>query len=186
MNPSTEQILEVVRSAPGSEVVILPNNKNIVAVAKQAAAIAEKPVFVVETAGIQEGFAALLEYDPGGRAEDNARAMQAAAGRVRAGEVTRAVRASDSPAGQIKEGDWIGLTRDGIESVAPTLALATTELLAKMLTDADEIVTLIEGAGANNADTRRISEWLHETWPGIDVELHHGGQPLYPYLISVE
>jgi len=186
MNPSTEQILEVVESAPGSEVVILPNNKNIFAVAKQACEIAHKPVFVVETAGIQEGFAALLEYDPGGGAEENARAMQAAAGRVRAGEVTQAVRASDSPAGPIKERDWLGLTRKGIESVASTLPKATVGLLSRMLTDADEIVTLIEGAGANNADTRRVSEWLHENWPGIAVELHHGGQPLYPYLISVE
>ena len=186
MNPSTQQILEVVESAPGAEVVILPNNKNIVAVAKQACEIADKPVFVVETAGIQEGFAALLEYDPGGGAEENARAMQAAAGRVRAGEVTQAVRASDSPPGPIKEGDWIGLTRKGIESVASTLPAATVDLLSKMLTDTDEIVTLIEGAGANNADTRRVSEWLHENWPGIAVELHHGGQPLYPYLISVE
>jgi hypothetical protein len=186
MNPSTGQILEVVEAAPGAEVVILPNNKNIVAVAKQACEVANKPVFVVETASIQEGFAALLEYDPGGGAEENARAMQAAAGRVRAGEVTRAVRESDSPAGPIKEGDWIGLTRVGIESVASTLPAATVALLSKMLTDADEIVTLIEGAGANNADTRRVSEWLHENWPGIGVELHHGGQPLYPYLISVE
>ena len=166
--------------------MILPNNKNIVAVAKQACEIADKLVFVVETAGIQEGFAALLEYDPGGGAEENARAMQAAAGRVRAGEVTQAVRASDSPPGPIKEGDWIGLTRKGIESVASTLPAATVGLLSKMLTDTDEIVTLIEGAGANNADTRRVSEWLHENWPGIAVELHHGGQPLYPYLISVE
>jgi len=112
--------------------------------------------------------------------------MQAAAGRVRAGEVTRAVRASDSPAGHIEAGDWIGLSRSGIESVAGTLAEATCGLLAKLLGDGDEIVTLIEGAGATAAETRRVTEWLREHRPDVSLELHHGGQPLYPYLVSVE
>jgi len=186
MNPSTEQILEVVESVPGREVVILPDNKNIVAVAEQVRGLSTKPVYVVDTPGIQEGLAALLEYDPGATGEENARAMAAAARRVRAGEVTRAVRASDSEAGPIETRDWIGLSRSGVESVAATLSGATCGLLAKMLGDGDEIVTLIEGAGATAADTRRVSEWLRENWPGISLELHHGGQPLYPYLVSVE
>jgi len=186
MNPSTAQILEVVDSVPGAEVVILPNNKNIVPVAEQACELSDKPAYVVNTAGIQEGFAALLEYDPEATAEENASVMQAAAGRVRAGEVTRAVRASDSPAGHIEAGDWIGLSRSGIESVAGTLAEATCGLLAKLLGDGDEIVTLIEGAGATAADTRRVTEWLHENRPAVSLELHHGGQPLYPYFVSVE
>ena len=101
--------------------------------------------------------------------------------------MTQAVRASDSAAGAIEAGDWIGLSRSGIESVAETLAEATCGLLAKLLGDGDEIVTLIEGAGATAADTRRISEWLHgRTGPAISLELHHGGQPLYPYFVSVE
>jgi len=186
MNPSTAQILEVVESVPGAEVVILPNNNNIVAVAEQACELSRRPAFVVGTSGIQEGFAALLEYDPEATGEENATAMQAAAGRVRAGEVTRAVRASDSAAGRVEAGDWIGLSRSGIESVAGTLPEATCGLLAKLLGDGDEIVTLIEGAGATSADTRRVTEWLHEHWPGISLELHRGGQPLYPFLVSVE
>jgi DAK2 domain fusion protein YloV len=186
MNPSTAQILEVVESVPGAEVVILPNNKNIVPVAEQACKISTKPAFVVNTAGIQEGFAALLEYDPEATAVENASVMQAAAARVRAGEVTRAVRASDSVVGHIEAGDWIGLSRSGIESVAGTLAEATCGLLAKLLDDGGEIVTLIEGSGATAADTRRVTEWLHENRPGISLELHHGGQPLYPYFVSVE
>jgi DAK2 domain fusion protein YloV len=186
MNPSTAQILEVVESVPGAEVVILPNNKNIVPVAEQACEISTKPAFVVNTAGIQEGFAALLEYDPEATAAENASVMAAAAARVRAGEVTRAVRASDSMAGHIEAGDWIGLSRGGIESVAGTLAEATCGLLAKLLDDGGEIVTLIEGSGATAADTRRVTEWLHENRPGIALELHHGGQPLYPYFVSVE
>jgi DAK2 domain fusion protein YloV len=186
MNPSTAQILEVVESVPGAQVVILPNNKNIVAVAEQACGLSGKPAFVVNTPGIQEGFAALLEYDPEATGEENARAMQAAAARVRAGEVTQAVRASDSAAGRVEAGDWIGLSRSGIEAVAGTLPEATCGLLATLLGDGDEIVTLIEGAGATAADTRRVTEWLHENRPGVSLELHHGGQPLYPYFVSVE
>jgi len=186
MNPSTAQILEVVDSVPGAEVVILPNNKNIVAVAEQVRQLSSKPTFIVETQGIQEGFAALLEYDPGAGAEENAVAMRAAASRVRAGEVTTAVRPSESAAGPIEAGDFIGLSRSGIESVGANPFEATCGLLTKMLGDGDEIVTLIEGAGATAADTRRISEWLRENWPAISLELHHGGQPLYPYLVSVE
>jgi dihydroxyacetone kinase-like predicted kinase len=83
-------------------------------------------------------------------------------------------------------GDWIGLSRSGIESVAGTLPEATCGLLSKLLTDGDEIVTLIEGAGATAADTRRVTEWLRENRPGVSLELHHGGQPLYPYFVSVE
>ncbi len=186
MNPSTAQILEVVESVPGAEVVILPNNKNIFAVAKQACELSPRPTVVVDTPGIQEGFAALLEYDPQATAEENARTMQAAASRVRAGEVTRAVRPSDSASGRIEAGDWIGLSRSGIEAVAGTLPEATCGLLCKLLDDRDEIVTLIEGAGATAADTRRVTEWLREHRPDVSLELHHGGQPLYPYLVSVE
>jgi len=186
MNPSTAQILEVVESVPGSEVVILPNNKNIFAVAKQACELSPRPAYVVDTPGIQEGFAALLEYDPEATGEENAASMEAAARRVRAGEVTRAIRASESASGHIEAGDWIGLSRDGIESVSMTLSGATCDLLGKMLSEGDEIVTLIEGAGATAADTRRVTEWLRECRPDISLELHHGGQPLYPYLVSVE
>ncbi len=186
MNPSTAQILEVIESVPGAEVVILPNNKNIFAVAKQACDLSPRPAYVVDTPGIQEGFAALLEYDPEATGEENAASMEAAAGRVRAGEVTRAIRASESPSGHIEAGDWIGLSRNGIESVAATLSGATCDLLGKLLGEGDEIVTLIEGAGANAAETRRVTEWLRENRPEVSLELHHGGQPLYPYLVAVE
>lgn len=186
MNPSTAQILEAVEAVPSEEVVVLPNNRNILPVAEQAAALARKKVRVVPTAGIQEGFAALLEYDPQAGAEENAEGMRAAAERVVAGEVTRAVRPSESSAGRIRTGDYIGLSRSGIVSVAPTLAEATCKLLDALVGEGHEIVTLIEGEGAGPADTRRVVEWLHEHRPGVEVERHEGGQPLYPYLVSVE
>ncbi|MDP9073661.1 MAG: hypothetical protein M3N98_05690, partial [Actinomycetota bacterium] len=186
MNPSTAQLLAAIDAAPGQEVVLLPNNKNIIPVAQQAAAVASKPVRVVPTRGITEGFAALLDYDPQSRAEDNARTMGDAASRVISAEITRAVRASTSDAGPIEAGDYLGLSRQGIEVVAPTLAEAARDLLAKLVADHHEIVTIIEGDGATKADTRRITEWLEERWPTVCAEVHHGGQPLYPYLFSIE
>ncbi len=186
MNPSTAEILEMIESVPGAEVVLLPNNKNIHAVAAQAAEVAKKPARVVPTEGIQEGFAALLEYDPEAGAEENAASMAEAARRVSAGEVTQAVRGSETPAGRVEPGDWIGLSRQGIEVVAAGPAEAACGLLQKLLGDGQEIVTIIEGAGARAADTRRVTEWLADNFPEVSVELHQGGQPLYPYLLATE
>ena len=133
MNPSTADLLEAIDAAPGEEVVVLPNNNNIVPVAEQAAAWSAKLVRIIPTRGIQEGFAALLEYDPEGDADANVALMGESAGRVVAGEVTRAVRPSVCEAGPIAEGDYLGLSRRGIEVVAPTLADAATALLERLL-----------------------------------------------------
>lgn len=186
MNPSTAQLLEAVEAVPADEVVILPNNKNIIAVAEQVDAATAKTVRVVPTKGIPEGFAALLAYDPESGGEQNAEGMRAAADNVVAGEVTRAVRDSTCDAGPIAEGDHIGIDRRDIRSVAESVADAATGLLHAMLDDDHEIVTVIEGEGATPADTRRITEWVAESHPDVEVEIHHGGQPLYPYLFGVE
>jgi DAK2 domain fusion protein YloV len=186
MNPSTAQMLEVVEATPSSEVVLLPNNDNIRPVAMQVCELASKPVRVVPTSGIVEGFAALLEYDPEAGADANALAMADSARRVLAGEVTQAVRDATGPMGLIKTGDWMGLSRDGVEVVGETMGEAACALLGKLLHDDHELVTLIEGDGAGAADTRQITEWLAENRPDLAVEVHHGGQPLYPYLISIE
>jgi DAK2 domain fusion protein YloV len=186
MNPSTAQILEVVESVPSSEVVLLPNNDNIRPVAMQVCELASKTVRVVPTSGIVEGFAALLEFDPEAGAQDNASAMAASARRVVAGEVTQAVRDATGPVGPIRAGDWMGLSRDGVEVVGESLGEAACGLLGKLLRDDHELVTLIEGEGARVADTRRVTEWLGEHRPDIAVEVHRGGQPLYPYLLSIE
>jgi len=187
MNPSTAEILEAIEATNSEQVVVLPNNKNIVPVAREAAREASKPVVVVETKGIQEGFAALLEYDPEGNAEANGELMARSAARVVAGEVTRAVRPSVSDAGPIREGDFLGISRERIEVVAPDVVGAATGLLGRLVDpERHEIVTVIAGEGSTVADTRRISQWLSDCLPGIETELHHGGQPLYQYLFSVE
>jgi dihydroxyacetone kinase-like predicted kinase len=100
--------------------------------------------------------------------------------------VTQAVRSSVFDGGPIDEGDWMGIDRDGIRAVDKSLAGATTALLDLLVTDDHEIVTLIEGDGSNLGDTRKVTEWLAEHRPDVEVEVHHGGQPLYPYLIGVE
>jgi hypothetical protein len=186
MNPSTAQILEVVESVASTDVILLPNNDNIRPVAMQVCELATKTVRVVPTSGIVEGFAALLEYDPEAGADDNAAAMADSARRVVAGEVTQAVRDATGPMGPIRAGDWLGISRDGVEVVDETLGEAACGLLGKLLRDDHELVTLIEGDGSGTADTRHITEWLRENHSDVAVEVHHGGQPLYPYLISIE
>ncbi len=186
MNPSTAELLAAIAAAPADQVLVLPNNDNIVAVARQAAAMSPKSVVVLPTEGVGEGFAALMEYDPQSSAQDNAKAMAAAAARVLTGTVTRSVRASDTAAGPIAEGDWLGMSGGRIEVVGTTVAEAACGLLTKLCTDDHELVTLIEGEGARPADTRRITEWLAEQRPRVTAEIHHGGQPMYPYLLSVE
>ncbi|MDA8342893.1 MAG: DAK2 domain-containing protein [Actinomycetota bacterium] len=186
MNPSTRDLLDAVEDAGSDEVVILPNNKNIRAVAETVAGLATRHVHVVPTSSVVEGFAALLAYDPAAHGGPNAAAMEASATRVVAGEVTRSVRDSDSTAGPIQTGDWLGLSRAGIEVVAGSLTEAACRLLDRLVTDEHELVTIIEGEGATTADTRHLTVWLGDNRPEVDVEVHHGGQPLYPYLFSIE
>ncbi len=186
MNPSTAELVQAVEAVGSDEVIILPNNGNIRPVAERVDDLTEKSVWVVPTDTIAEGFAALLAYDPEAHGADNARTMEASSLKVVPGEVTRAVRDSDSSAGPISEGDWLGLSRQGIEVVRPTLAEAACALLDALVTEAHDLVTIIEGEGSGAGDTRRITEWLRDHRPGVETEVHHGGQPLYPYLFSIE
>ena len=186
MNPSTAQILEAVEAAPAGQVVVLPNNDNILPVAEQVDALTSKQVRVVPTGGIAQGFAALLEYDPQAGVDDNASSMAAAATRVVSGEVTCAIRDSECSIGPICRGDWLGLSAEGIEAISSTLDGAACGLLERLLAGTHEIVTIIEGDGSAPAATRKITEWLTDRRPDLAVEVHHGGQPLYPYLFSIE
>lgn len=186
MNPSTAELLDMVQGVNADQVVILPNNKNIIPVAEQVDALTDKVVRVVPTRGVAEGFAALMGYDPEAPVEDNAKEMAELASAVLAGEVTQAVRDSTCDVGPITKGDYLGIARDGIRAVTPTVADAAVALLEGLVGDGHEIVTIIEGEGSTPADTRRITEWLAEHRDGVSCEVHHGGQPLYPYLFGVE
>ncbi len=186
MNPSTRQLVQAVGQVDADEVVILPNNKNIIPVAEQVDAEVPKTVRVVGTRGIAEGFASLLAYDPGATAEANQAAMAQAAEAVVAGEVTCAVRESDTGAGRVQPGDWIGLDRGGVCAIGDTAASAATALLEKLVTDDHELVTVIAGEGSSAAANAEIEAWLGEHRPDVEAEFHTGGQPLYPYYFGIE
>ena len=192
LNPSTAELLSAVEAVNSHEVIVLPNNKNIIPVAKQLDALTAKTVRVVETESMPEALAALVLYDPEADAEANFAEMSEAADSVSTGEVTQAVRATNSDAGPIGEGDWIGLVRgaphipNGIAVVSGTLDGATVALLDKLIAPGREIVTVVEGKDATSGHTDVIHAWLDEHRPDVQVEVHRGGQPLYPYLFGVE
>jgi len=186
MNPSTAELVEAVETVRSDSVIILPNNSNIRPVAERVNDLTSKSVWVVPTDTIAEGFAALLAYDPEADGSVNAQTMETSARTVVAGEVTRAVRDSDCSAGPISTGDWLGLSRRGIEVVGDSLAGVACDLLDTLVDESHSLVTIIEGEGSGAADTRRITEWLRDQRPDVETEVHHGGQPLYPYLFSIE
>ncbi|MXV87737.1 MAG: DAK2 domain-containing protein [Acidimicrobiales bacterium] len=186
MNPSTAELLAAVTAAPSQQVVVLPNNSNIVPVARQVGAQTAKQVEVVPTMSVPAGLAALIGYDSDASADANAASMGDAADAVLAGEVTQAVRATTSPIGNVAAGEWIGLTSDGIAASGENPAIAAVRLLAHMLRPGHELLTMIEGAGADDAHTREVASWLAEHWPDVEVERHVGGQDHYPYLFGLE
>jgi DAK2 domain fusion protein YloV len=186
MNPSTADLVEAVKATGSSQVVILPNNKNIRPVAEQVDALVDQTVTVVPTNSIVEGFAALLTYDPDATAAQNMKTMGASAGSVVAGEVTQAVRDTSTDVGQVHVGDWIGLGSKGVRSIADSIAVASNQLLSQLVRPGHELLTIIEGDGSTPANTRRITEFVADEFPDVSVEVHHGGQPLYPYLFGIE
>jgi dihydroxyacetone kinase-like predicted kinase len=144
-------------------------------------------VVVVPTKSMPEALACLVVYDPEAEVESNGAEMADAAESVATGEVTQAVRATNSDVGPIGEGDWIGLVRgDGIVAVSGTLEGAIQSLLEQLVSETSEIVTVVEGADAGAGTTDVIRAWLDHNRPDVTVEVHRGGQPLYPYLFGVE
>lgn len=186
MNPSTRQLVQAVQQVDADQVVILPNNKNIIPVAEQVDGEVDKTVVVVGTRGIAEGFASLLAYDPGTDAVANQAGMAEAAQAVVAGEVTCAVREADTDAGRVAPGDWIGLDRSGVKTKGDSIADAATALLDILVTDDHELVTVIAGEDATDEANEAIEGWLGEHRPDVEVEIHSGGQPLYPYYFGIE
>jgi len=186
MNPSTADLIAAVERSPSSSVVILPNNKNIIAVANQVDDHTEKTVAVLATTSVPEGFACLLGYDPQISADGNVVAMAEVASDVVVGEVTQAVRDSSSDAGPIVAGDWLGIDGSGISVVKPSLQDAAVGLLDLLIGDDHEIVTIIEGADATTSISGHIVDWVNQHHPRAETEVHSGGQPHYPYFFGVE
>ncbi len=187
MNPSTEDLLRVVESIPAQHVVVLPNNKNIIPVAEQLDGLSTKRVVVVPTRSVQQGIAAMLGYSPAHRDADRAiEDMAAAASSIVDGEVTQAVRTATVAIGTINAGDWLAIADGTIVSANPDLEAALRGLVAAILPPFAELLTIYTGDGARRSATKALVAWLDELHPELTVEEVEGGQPLYPYLISIE
>ena len=186
MNPSTADLLEAAEATASEHVIILPNNSNIVAVAEQVDSQTSKTVRVVGTHTVTEGFASLLGYDPEATSDKNQTGMLQASQMVESGEITTAVRNSTSEIGEIKKGNFLGLQKGKVTVVAETIVEATNNLLKEMISDEHEIVTLVSGEDSNKKETDEIVAWVNSEYEELEVEVHEGGQPLYPYYIGIE
>ncbi len=187
LNPSTAELLAAVEAVNSQQVIVLPNNKNIIPVAQQLDALTTKHVVVVPTRSMPEALAALVLYDPEADATTNCGEMTDAALSVVTGEITQAVRDTSSPIGPISAGDWIGLVRDdGIVAVCGSLIGAAETLLDQLITPDREIITIIAGLDATAGMTDSLRGWLAGHRGDVQVEVHQGLQPLYPYLFGVE
>ena len=186
MNPSTAELVAAVESVSAPEVIILPNNQNIIAVARQVSEQTSRIVEVVATASVTEALAGLMAYDPQATASVNAAAMTEAFSAVVSGEVTKAVRDATSDAGPIAQGDWLGICQVGIQAVDSSMVAAATGLLAAIVDEDHELLTVITGEDADHYTTAMIESWITRNHPDVEVEVHHGGQPLYPYYFGLE
>lgn len=186
MNPSTEDMLRAIESLPQPDVLVLPNNGNILLAAKQTDELTSKTVRVVPTRSIPQGIAALVVLNRQLDAEKNQARMEQALARVRSGEITRAVRDSQYKDIAIKEGDFIGLLDDEITTVGKSAEAVLEALVSRMSQDGTEIVTVFYGEPVSDDEAVRAAERLKEIAPDHEIEIHRGGQPLYHYLVSVE
>lgn len=187
MNPSTEDIVIAAAGIAADTVFVLPNNSNIILAAQQAVELVEgKKLVVIPSKTIPQGLAAVLAFQETVDAERNEAAMKAALGRIVSGQVTYAVRDTTIDGIDIKEGEFIGIREGAIVASEKSLLDACKKLLGAMLDENSEIVTMLTGADAKEEETELLVAYLQEFAPGVEVETHPGGQPLYAYIFSVE
>ncbi|AYJ90232.1 DAK2 domain-containing protein [Bacillus safensis] len=186
MNPSTEDIVTAIESVHAETVFILPNNSNIVMAAKQAATVSNREVVVIPTKTVPQGMSALLSLNEAASNEDNERAMLEAIDHVKSGQITFAVRDTQIDGIDIAKGDYMGLFNGKITLTAKNQLDAAKELLTKMVTEDDEIVTIIKGEDASSDELDALQAFIEETFEDVEVEVHDGKQPLYSYILAVE
>ncbi|MGG3893425.1 DAK2 domain-containing protein [Geobacillus stearothermophilus] len=186
MNPSTEEIAEAIRRVNAETVFVLPNNKNVVMAAKQAAELSERQVIVIPSKTVPQGMAALLAFNPAQSAEQNERAMTAALSRVKTGQVTFSVRDTTIDGVEIEKGDYMGLFDDRIVVADKDKLVVTKRLLDALIDEESEIVTILYGEDATEVEVETVVAYLETEYDGVEVEVHNGRQPLYPFIISVE
>ncbi|GAB2702220.1 DAK2 domain-containing protein [Paenibacillus thermoaerophilus] len=187
MNPSTEDIVQAARKTGAETVFVLPNNSNIIMAARQAAELLDdQRLVVVPTRTIPQGMAALVVFNPEESAEFNAEEMARAAAGVRSGQVTKAVRDTELDGLTVREGAYIGIADSKLVAAEDDLIVCCLKLVSRMLDDDREILTVLTGEDADPATTERLIAAITEEHPDVELELHDGGQPLYPYLFAAE
>ena len=186
MNPSTEDIVKAIDAVNAKNVIILPNNKNIFMAAQSAAEVSEVPAAVVETRTVPQGFTSLLAFNPAQSLEENVEAMTASLFDVVSGSVTLAVRDTSIDGLEIHKDDNLGMVDGKIVVSNPDMTTTLKETFAKMIDEDSEIVTIYVGEEGNQELAEEISEYLESTYEDVEVEIHDGKQPVYPYLMSVE
>ncbi len=186
MNPSAGEILAAIEEAPANDVIVLPNNKNIVATAQQAAEQSAKRVVVIATTSIPQGVSAALALNADLSLEENAAAMERTLGTVRSAEVTRAVRATTIEGRHVESGQAIGLIDAALAVVADDVATAAQQCVAEMLSAEATLLTVYAGEDVLEADAEALVAALRRQYPSLEVMLVQGGQPHYPYILSLE
>lgn len=187
MNPSTEDILKAIDSFNCENIIILPNNKNIILAAEQASKLVKnKNIIVLPTKTMPQGISAMISYEENKPLNTNIELMKEAISQVRTGQLTFAVRDTNIDDKKIKQGDILGIIENNIEVVSNNLEEATKQLVSKIVDNKSEIITLYYGKDIKLEQAKELKNYISETYPNCDVELHNGKQPLYYYIISVE
>ncbi|QIW79796.1 DAK2 domain-containing protein [Bacillus tequilensis] len=186
MNPSTEDIVEAVKSVNAETVFILPNNSNIIMAANQAASVIDEQVLVIPAKTVPQGMSALLAFNPDQEAEANEANMQSAIQQVKSGQVTYSVRDTHIDGKDIKKGDFMGILNGTIIGTAEDQLSAAKMLLSEMIGEDDEIVTILYGEDASQEEAEELEAFLSGKYEEIEIEIHNGKQPLYSYIISAE
>ncbi len=187
MNPSTEDMLNAIERVNAKTIFILPNNKNIILAANQAASLVEdKEIIVIPTKTVPQGITALINYIPDSSPAENAERMNAEIGLVKTGQVTYAVRDTVIDDKEIKQDDYMGIGDSGILSVGRKLEATVLDMTGQLIDEESAIVSIYYGEDVKEADAAVIGEKLSAAHPDVEVEIHYGGQPIYYYVISVE
>jgi hypothetical protein len=186
MNPSTQDMLTAIESVPYDEVILLPNNKNVILAAKQVLGLTKKNVHVIETHSVPQGVAAVVAFRGDRSGADNRTGMKAEAERVQTIEVTHAVRDTRSNGLKVKKGDVIGLINDKLEFAGTDYGEVVNKALGRLGADSYELVTVYRGEGASDDELQKLESDIRSTHPGLEVEVQQGGQQHYPFILSVE
>ncbi|MGX5377415.1 DAK2 domain-containing protein [Ligilactobacillus sp. LYQ135] len=186
MNPSTKDIVDAINATGAKKVLVLPNNKNIFLAAEQAADVADADVKVIHTKTIPQGLSSLLNFNAEASSEENVEAMEEAMGDVVSGQVTIAVRDTTIDGQEIKKDNYMGIVDGTIKITDPDCKKTTVEMIKSMVDDDSEVITLIYGADANEDEAQAIADEIEDWNDDLEVEIHEGDQPVYPYLVSVE